>query len=127
MFEAIPINGQTWLICGGRDFMDWAVFDSAMGDLIRIKGMPTRIIQGGAAGADEMARLWAARHAVEVQTEPANWLLHGRAAGPIRNQAMLDRHKPSMVVAFPGGKGTADMVRRSRVAGVEIAEIEVTV
>jgi hypothetical protein len=38
----------------------------------------------------------------------------------MRNQAMLDYGKPDLVVAFPGGKGTADMVRRARVAGVKV-------
>ena len=44
---------------------------------------------------------------------------NGRKAGPIRNQQMLDEGRPSLVVAFPGGRGMADMVRRARNAGVE--------
>jgi hypothetical protein len=50
----------------------------------------------------------------------ADWNTHGRAAGPIRNQRMLDEVKPELVVAFPGGRGTADMVRRAREAGVNV-------
>ena len=49
---------------------------------------------------------------------PADWTKHGKAAGPIRNQKMLDEC-PDLVVAFPGGKGTADMVRRAMKAGID--------
>jgi hypothetical protein len=55
--------------------------------------------------------------------EPADWKAHGRAAGPIRNQRMIDEHRPELVVAAPGGRGTADMVRRARAAGIEVFEI----
>ena len=124
MFDVIPINDQTWIICGGRDFTDSVIFDSAMGDLIRLRGMPECVVNGGALGADFMAKRWAERHAVEARSVAADWGLHGKAAGPIRNQIMLDKYKPDLVVAFPGGKGTADMVRRSREAGVDVAEIK---
>ncbi len=124
MFDVIPINDQVWLICGGRDFANADVFKSAMGDLIRLRGVPRRIVQGGANGADQMAREWAKNFAMEVLTENADWQKHGRAAGPIRNQAMLDNHRPSFVVAFPGGRGTADMIRRCRKAGVDVTEIK---
>ncbi len=125
MFDVIPINDQTWIICGGRDFADTEMFNTAMGDLVRLRGMPGRVIQGGADGADSMAKEWAARHALDSWSEVASWKTHGRAAGPIRNAKMLE-FNPHLVVAFPGGKGTADMVRRSREAGVDVAEIKCT-
>ena len=126
MFDVIPINYQTWIVCGGRDFADQGVFNSAMGDLIRLRGMPECVVNGGARGADLMAKQWAEHHAIEARSVAADWGLHGRAAGPIRNQSMLDKYVPDLVVAFPGGKGTADMVRRSRKAGVDVAEIKCT-
>lgn len=49
-----------------------------------------------------------------------SWKDHGKAAGPIRNQLMLDDFKPDLVVAFPGGKGTADMVKKAQDAGVTV-------
>jgi hypothetical protein len=123
-FDVTPLNGQTWLVCGGRDFADAGMFRSAMADLVRLKGMPARIIHGGAQGADTMAGEYADRHALDLCVERADWRKHGRAAGPIRNQAMLDKHRPALVVAFPGGRGTADMVARARAAGVDVAEIK---
>ncbi len=124
MFDVIPINNQTWIICGGRDFADAGMFAAAMGDLIRLRGIPECVVNGGARGADLMAKEWADRHAIKARSVAADWGLHGRAAGPIRNQAMLDKYTPDLVVAFPGGRGTADMVHRSREAGVDVAEIK---
>lgn len=59
---------------------------------------------------------------VSCLTEIADWSKYGKAAGPMRNQKMLDEYKPDLVVALPGGRGTADMVSRARVAGVEVIE-----
>ena len=98
-------------------------FHSAMGDLIRIRGVPEKIVQGGANGADTLARNWAKSHGLKVETERAEWKRYLGAAGPIRNQVMLDKYKPDFVVAFPGGRGTADMVKKAREDGVDVAEI----
>ena len=67
-----------------------------------------------ARGADRFAQEWANANGVAWIVYDANWTKHGRAAGPIRNQQMLDEGRPTLVVAFPGGRGTADMVRRAR-------------
>lgn len=55
---------------------------------------------------------------------PPMQMLRGKAAGPIRNQHMIDTAKPDLVVSFPGGAGTADMVRRAKAAGVRVIEVE---
>ena len=122
----IGMNGQTWLICGGRAFANRWMFDSAMSDLIRMRGCPGKIVHGGARGADTMAGAWATRMAIEEHAVPVDARIDGDwpAAGPRRNQRMLDIHKPQLVVAFPGGNGTADMVRRSRKACIDVAEIK---
>jgi len=122
--DIIRENEETWLVCGGRNFSDEDVFEYGMGSLVRMRGMPVKIVQGGARGADAMARDWAKHHAVDVVTEPANWWSFGRSAGPIRNKLMLDKYKPDLVIAFPGGKGTSSMVRYSRAAKIEVTEIE---
>ena len=122
MLLAVPMNGQTWLICGGRDFTDRAVFDDAMGDLLGVKGCPRKIVHGAARGADALAAEWGVRHALAVAFIAADWTSHGKAAGPIRNQRMLDEHKPNLVIAFPGGRGTSDMVSRAKKERVEIIE-----
>jgi hypothetical protein len=81
------------------------------------------IIHGAAMGADRWADIWAARANVPVKRFRANWDRYGKSAGPRRNQKMLDEGKPDLVIAFPGGFGTADMVARARTAGVPVTEI----
>ena len=124
VFDVIPTSDEKWIICGGRNFLAKDIFTSAMSDLIRLRGVPAKIIQGGANGADSMAREWAQKKAVDCCTVFADWEKHGKAAGPIRNQEMLDRHKPTLIVAFPGGRGTDDMIRRGRKSGIDVAEIK---
>ena len=125
MSEIFHLNGGTWLVCGGRNFTDQAMFDSVMIELCRAYGCPSILIEGGARGTDAMAADWAARMAINHRQMRADWVTHGRAAGPIRNQQMLDKGKPNLVIAFPGGKGTADMVERARHAGTVVATIQV--
>lgn len=122
MMFAYPINGQTWLICGGRKFDDQEMFNYAMGQLLAMKGCPSKIVHGDARGADAMADAWGHQMALTVVAMPADWEMYGNGAGPMRNQRMLGL-KPALVIAFPGGKGTADMVRRAREAGIDVAEI----
>ncbi len=84
------------------------------------------IIEGGAPGADRMSREWARvghKHSADVETYEAEWDNFGTMAGPMCNKRMLDEGKPDLVLAFPGGRGTADMVRKARKAGVEVIEI----
>ena len=63
---------------------------------------------------------WAVCNWSKIEEFPANWAKHGNMAGPIRNQAMLVKGKPDLVLAFPGGRGTADMVNRARVSKVPV-------
>ncbi len=118
-------NNETWLICGGRKFADQAMFDDVMQRLLGMWGCPSRIIHGAAPGADAMADAWARHMAIEVVAVPAEWKNYGNAAGPIRNEDMLMKHKPQRVIAFPGRNGTADMVRRAKNRRGEIDVIEI--
>lgn len=105
------------LVCGGREFSDALMLGEHL-DAFHRSNPITVIIHGDARGADTLAAQWARAHGIEVVAFPANWNLHGKSAGPIRNRQMLDEGKPDMVVAFPGGAGTANMVDQSRKAGV---------
>lgn len=112
------------LVCGGRDFYGddaWNRMMEVLGD-IHAETPITAVIQGGASGADMLARCWADMFNVKRITVPADWQTHGPAAGPIRNRRMLTDFKPDLVVAFPGGRGTADMVRQAKAAGVPVQE-----
>jgi hypothetical protein len=106
-----------FLVCGGRAWSDAARTGAAL-DRVRVKYAELTIVQGGAKGADTLARLWAEAHALPCITCYADWKRVGRGAGMARNRAMLVLHKPDGVLALPGGPGTAHMVRIARQAGL---------
>ena len=109
------------LVTGGRDYRDSGAVHAAL-DRVHREVVIDAVIHGAGRGADTLADTWAALRGVPAHAFPAQWRAYGRGAGPIRNQRMLDDGKPGLVVAFPGGRGTADMVRRARRAGVEVWE-----
>ena len=116
-------NGRTILVCGGRNYANvrrvYAVLNGLHAE-IRIG----TVAHGDASGADRLAAGWAMDYGVTSSAYIAQWERDGRAAGPIRNARMLAEAKPSLVVAFPGGRGTADMMRRARAAGVLVLEVQ---
>jgi hypothetical protein len=75
-----------------------------------------------------MSRFWAQLEEVPTDPMPADWGERGPAAGPIRNTAMVAKTAAEpgdkAVVAAPGGRGTADCVRKARAAGLEIVEVK---
>jgi predicted Rossmann-fold nucleotide-binding protein len=110
------------IVCGGRQYNNETRLYSILGKLHRERGV-SLVIQGGAPGADTLAARWAMANDISTTTYAADWGKHGSRAGPIRNAAMMDE-MPDAVVAFPGGRGTADMVRRAKAAGVPVWEIQ---
>ena len=107
------------LVCGGRDFTDIDALFRVL-DRVRCKiNKPLLIIHGDARGADKMAGKWARHVGLHEVKVPALWDVHSNRAGPIRNAAMLGL-MPDGVVAFPGGSGTADMVRQAKAAGIPV-------
>lgn len=110
------------LICGGRDFTNagrvWSVLDHYHA------GNPfSVVIHGAARGADALAGQWALLRDVAQQAFPADWTLFGRSAGHRRNAQMLREGKPDVVIAFPGGRGTANMIHQAHAAGVPVVEV----
>jgi hypothetical protein len=119
------LTGKRILVCGGREFSDYPLVCKTLDGLLSASTLPsdTVIIHGDAAGADRLADQWAVDKSLKVERYPADWAKHRRAAGPIRNMQMLDEGKPDLVVAFSGGRGTANMVRQAREAGVPVIVI----
>ena len=109
------------LVTGGRDYDDYEQVCCVMWDI-----SPTELCCGGASGLDSLVERWGRMNGVSVQVFPAQWEVHGKAAGPIRNQQMLDDFKPDIGVVFPGGRGTADMEQRMRrTPGLTVVKVDV--
>lgn len=109
------------IVCGGRHFNNIAFVWRSLDKLHAVTPI-TELLHGAATGADLSAKEWAmTKPGIKRFKSKADWKKHGPAAGPIRNSHMLT-WKPDMVVAFPGGKGTADMVSKARQAGIPVHE-----
>ena len=97
------------LMCGSRKWTDRVAISRALLDAISMYGLTPKdvtVIHGAAEGADIIAGQIASALGCEVVPYRAEWMRYGKAAGPIRNQRMLDEGKPDLVLAFPlGGPG----------------------
>ena len=73
------------LVCGGRDFSDWSLLKKIL-DECHIENGITLIIEGGARGADYLAKQWAVEHDIIWEEYRADWDKYGNRAGPLRNK-----------------------------------------
>lgn len=111
------------LVCGSRDFTNTGFVYETLDRLSKAWIDPV-IIEGDARGVDRIAGYWAKKHGYTLLLYPADWSM-GKRAGPLRNKKMLEEGKPDLVIAFPGEKGTANMVKLAKEAGVEVLEISI--
>lgn len=116
------------LVTGGRDFHDQGAVDRVLDHVFATCSGGMVLLHGAAKGADACANAWAMAKrvvgaSVGIHRYHAEWRKHGKAAGPMRNQRMIEDGRPDLVVAFPGGAGTADCVRRAKEAGIEVLVI----
>lgn len=114
------------LVTGGRDQTSRsagrALFE-ALDELDGYYGV-SRVVHGGAKGADAAGGDWAYTRGVAVRVHKADWKTWGSRAGPMRNQEMLDENDVDIVVALPGGAGTIDMKTRAARKGLPVIGVE---
>jgi hypothetical protein len=108
------------LVTGGRDYNDRVAAYTAL-DALHARYPISCIIHGDARGSDSLCRDWAISRGIPHEAYPADWESYGKAAGAIRNGQML-LAGPQYCVAFPGGRGTADMVRKAKLHGLMVYE-----
>ena len=106
------------IVTGGRDYSDKAKVYSIL-ELFDI-GL---LIQGGASGADALAVNYGHKNGIHINTVHANWTKYGRAAGPKRNIEMLEKYPNAVVVAFPGGNGTANCKAEAIKRGMIVLQV----
>lgn len=107
------------IVAGGRDFMDYAKMVGSL-DKILSSVVVECLVSGGARGADALGERYAADRGHCVVRYPADWGLHGKSAGPVRNRLMAAN--ADALVAFWDGKsrGTADMISVAREMGLRV-------
>jgi hypothetical protein len=117
-------RGLVVAVTGGRDFENARDLHCAL-DALHVKEGPiVAVVQGGGSGADGAAAAWASwREGVQRVTCDAHWQRDGRAAGPIRNKRMLELLRPDVLLACPGGAGTANCVETAKRLGIRIVTL----
>ena len=110
----------TVAVCGGRNYADAEqVFKSL--DRVHAIAPIEVLIHGAAPGADTLAENWAKSREVNYVGIPAKWKKHGYPAGPIRNsEVVASSPLIHFLIAFPGGTGTADMVKKCEAREIPI-------
>lgn len=127
------------LVTGGRTFgrfHERAELRQALDSLLARSSEGLIVVHGCARGADFIARQWAreqiaAGRPVQEQGFRADWDHYGTRAGPVRNRVMVewvadrrDLHDEVLVLACPGGKGTADCIRRAESLELDVRTLE---
>lgn len=114
------------LVCGSRDWRDKATVHRAL-LMCEERYGEYHLIHGACRGADIIAGELALAAEMVVTAVPAKWGKHGKKAGPIRNDYMLKRGRPSLVLAFHQNiresRGTAHMVKIAEDAGISVVVI----
>lgn len=115
------------LVCGGRHYGDKPEERRRGFEVLaEVCQSGDEIIHGGATGGDTLADDYANEHGLVVRPFPVDHTLDGPwpAAGPRRNKRMYESSKPHLVIALPGGRGTASMVAIARAGGTYVLEVE---
>lgn len=81
----------------------------------------TEIVSGGATGVDECGEGYALFDDIPLTRFPAKWTIYGKTAGPTRNKGMAEY--ADALIAFPGGKGTANIVEQMRKLGKPVYKV----
>jgi len=118
-------NAMRVLVCGGRNYVDRAELYAEF-DRLHAEYAFTMVIAGGTGGVDALALEWARERGIATQAFRAEWGTFGRIgkAGPLRNARILAESRPDIVVAFSGGRETANMVKQAKAAGVWVVTVD---
>ena len=108
------------LVCGGRHYSNKELLFEVLNNVEQDAEYNICILQGGYSGADNLAKEWAEFRGVPCLTMHAWWNHYGKSAGPKRNEWMLIYTRPTLVIAFPGGRGTAHMIKVATEKGVKV-------
>ena len=117
------------IIAGSRDFSDYELLKKSAIEIITKKTMLpdlTRIISGGARGADTLGERFANEMGLEISRFIPDWDGLGKRAGYVRNAEMakfaVEDDNDGMLIAFWDGKsrGTKHMIDLAKRYGLEV-------
>lgn len=111
------------IIAGSRDLKGQRILDIIDNSIHLFSRYPTEIVSGTARGVDKTGEFWAHENDLPVTKFPADWDSHQKLAGFIRNQQMADYADALLVIYLPHSKGSMDMLRRAKKAGLEVVAV----
>lgn len=109
------------IIAGSRDIHSHiAVYDAIIASGFEI----TEVVSGGCLGVDSIGERWAKNNSIPIVRFPANWNLHGRAAGPKRNSEMAMYADALIAIHHNGSRGTANMIMKAKSNGLKVFVVD---
>lgn len=118
------ISNYRVIIAGCRDFVDYELLKEKCDFYLQNKKEEDIVIVSGhASGADALGERYAQERGLQLETYPADWKTHGRAADPIRNAQMAS--VAHALIAFWDGKsrGTKNMIDTATKRGLQVAVV----
>lgn len=115
------------LVTGDREWACLGIAEAVVTRLVARYGPGVMIIHGGAKGVDLSFELAAREQEVATEVHEADWEKHGRKAGPLSNQEMVDRGAELAIAVhrdLSQSRVTKDCVRRCLEAGIPVWLIE---
>lgn len=100
------------VIIAGSRHMPFSMYPLIAEAVKRSRYEVTEVVCGMAKGADQLGGKWAYQNKIPVKCFPANWDLHGKAAGPIRNLEMGEYADAAIIFIWDGSRGSEDMRRK---------------
>ena len=106
-------------VSGSRHFNNYGQFSKAVDSVLAVIGRPELVISGECRGTDQMAELYCVEKNIPYEIFHAEWDVHGKKAGPLRN-ALLVKHADALIAfTLPDSRGTCGTIRLAREAGME--------
>lgn len=116
---------QFVIVAGTRTFTDYALLERKLDAVLTRLGSDIVIVSGRSKGADQLGERYAKERSLYCVYVPALWNVHGRAAGPMRNRAML-KIATHVVVFWDGeSKGAKDLIEEAEKRGLPLRVIRV--
>lgn len=107
------------IIAGSRDFC--GTIEDIQRAIANRGFQVTQVVSGGCRGVDERAEAWALSRGMSLKVFPADWIKHGKAAGPIRNRQMAEYAEALIAIKTkPVSRGTDNMIDQAHRLGLHV-------
>jgi len=95
------------LIAGSRSILN---YDLVAAEIDALLLNVSTVVQGGAAGVDELAKEYAVKNSIDYKQMDAEWELYGKKAGMLRNKQMATECDNALIFWDGVSSGTQNMI-----------------